>query len=188
VTGRLPSIHPTEDAAAVPPIAVTGLAALFTTHILRDGELVLLILKPSLWFIPLQSMLFSGVIGLFVLGGALANANAPYRVHLYLEIAVVLIAIRLMFAVLQWQARLYVLTNLRFLRLGGVFATALYDCPLRKIAVVRLVAGSRERFLRLGSIEVVPADQSRPVGVWHTVRKPRDVHDKVVAAINRAKQ
>ena len=187
MTARLPNIHPSEDAAAVPPAAVSGLAALFATHVLRDGEIVLLIIKPSLWFIPFQSMLFSGVVGLFALGAGLVNGHME-RIHYYLEIAFILIAVRLMIAVLQWQARLYILTNMRFLRLGGVFATAVYDCPLRKIGMVRLVAGSRERFLRLGSIEVVPTDQTRPLGIWNTVSKPRQVHDKVVAAINKAKQ
>ena len=33
----------------------TSLATLLTSHILRDGELVLLILKPSLWFIVFQT-------------------------------------------------------------------------------------------------------------------------------------
>ena len=55
------SHHASEGAGAAtvdaPPTA-TSLATLLTRHILRDGELVLLLLKPSLWFILLSSLRF----------------------------------------------------------------------------------------------------------------------------------
>src|SRR5438105_587343 len=71
-----PPVFVTQDAAApaaeVAP-GLTSLARLLTSHILRDGELVLLILRPSLWFIAIQSALFIGVVAL--LAALLARAD-----------------------------------------------------------------------------------------------------------------
>src|SRR5438309_1694149 len=50
-------IEGTAGAAEVTPVS-TSLAILLARHLLRDGELVILILKPSLWFILLTSMRF----------------------------------------------------------------------------------------------------------------------------------
>ena len=59
---------------------------------------------------------------------------------------------------------------------------------LRKIARTRIVYTSRERVVRLGTIEIIPADEKLPVAQWQMVAKPLAVHDQVVAAINKAKQ
>src|SRR4051812_5677439 len=54
------TFHPSEGAAAAAATATapatTSLAALLTRHVLRDGELVLLLLKPSIWFILLSAL------------------------------------------------------------------------------------------------------------------------------------
>jgi hypothetical protein len=89
--------------------------------------------------------------------------------------------------VLQWMGRLYVLTDMRILRLSGVFNINIFDCPLRKVARTRVVRSMRERLLRLGSIEVTPCDADCPPGIWNTIAKPDLVNDQIVAAINRAK-
>src|SRR5438128_1209487 len=46
-------------AAVSPAVAARGssLATLLAGHVLRDGEVVLLLLKPSLWFVVFQSIL-----------------------------------------------------------------------------------------------------------------------------------
>jgi hypothetical protein len=186
-----PTLHATEDAAAAPAPRPThgGLAALFTTHILRDGELVLLIRKPSLWFIPLQSLWFAAIAALVAIGLTLAQNQIDFlRTGAYFETAIFLTACRLMWVSLQWMGRLYVLTNLRILRLSGVFTTEVFDCPLRKVAHLRLIATVRERAVGLGSILILPGDDSRPAGLWQTISKPRQVHSEITAAINRAKQ
>jgi len=182
-----PLVYPTEDGAVIPPTAVGGLHALFTGHILRDGEIVLLILKPSLWFILLQSARFSMIVGVFALGAALLNGHVEYRDRFYFEIALVVITIRLMWTVLQWQGRLYVLTDQRIIRLAGVFSTDVFDCMLRKVATVRFTATPPERTLGIGSLEIYPMDEMRPAGLWQTIARPRQVHASVIAAINRAK-
>jgi hypothetical protein len=188
VSGNVPQLHPTEEAAALTPAAGAGLAALLTSHVLRDGELVLLTLKPSLLFIPLQSLRFAVIAGFFALLGVLANGRIDQGDRLYIEIAVILVACRLMVASLQWMGRLYVLTDQRILRLAGVFSTDLFDCPLRKVAEARLTDNVREQLLGLGSIEIIPCDDRRLPSSWQTIARPKKIHAKVLAAITRAKQ
>src|SRR5437016_11226102 len=57
-------LHPSEGGAtaAAPPVpAITSLATLLTRHVLRDGELVILILRPSLWFVFFSTLRFAAV-------------------------------------------------------------------------------------------------------------------------------
>ena len=167
------------------PLA-TSLAALLTRHILRDGELVLLILKPSLWFIVLAAMRFAAAVLMGIIAAKLWLPHvAAVRVA---EVGAFLIAGRVMWAVLQWMGRLYVLTDLRILRLSGVFNVDIFDCPLRKIAQVRVFRSFRERLLRLGSIEITPSDDACPPDDWRTIKRADQVLDTIQATIRRAKQ
>src|SRR5690242_13114767 len=117
-------LHPTEGAGAAAGAAetsvVTSLATLLTRHLLRDGELVILILKPSIWFIPLSSLKFIALVLVGMLALRLFGDHVPHPV-VYFEAGVFLIAGRLMVAILQWTGRLYVLTDLRIARISGVF-------------------------------------------------------------------
>jgi hypothetical protein len=188
MNGRGATVHMTEEAAPAPLPAASALAALFTGHILRDGEVVLLILKPSLWFIPLQSALFAAVTAIIAIAAALVGGRVAYRDRLYFDIAALLVVARMMWAALQWMGRLYVLTDQRILRLSGVVSTDVFDCLLRKVATVRRTASSREKAIGLGSIDIYPSDPDRAIATWQTVAHPRKVHAEIIAAINRAKQ
>ena len=176
-------------AVAVPavPLRRPSLATLLAGHILQDGEVVILILKPSLWFLVLSSLPFAAVASILLMWALIStNASRPQTVA-YVEAAVVLVVGRVMWAILQWMGRFYILTDLRILRVGGVFTVELFDCPLRKIARTRVVASTLERIVRAGSIEIVPQEGSWGLGNWQTIDQPREVHEQIVAAINRAK-
>ena len=184
-----PGVTASESGCANPAAttaAVTPLGAMLARHILRDGELVLLVTKPSLWFILLSSLRFIAIVSIFALG-AIAWEGRHNREWFYIEAAIFLLAGRIMWAVLQWMGRLYVLTDLRVIRLSGVFKVDIFDCALRKVARTQITASLKERLCGTGSIEIVPSDESCPPGVWQTVRRPRDVHELIVATINKAK-
>jgi hypothetical protein len=183
---RVDAINAEGVGVATAPSA-TSLAALLTRHVLRDGELVILLLKPSLWFIVLSSLRFAGVVAVGVIATRVFAEQLPIN-RLLLEAGVFLIAGRLMFALMQWTGRLYVLTDMRIVSITGVFTAHVFDCPLRKIARTRLIYSTRERVCALGSIEIIPSADEIPVGLWQTIARPRAVHDQIVAAVNKAKQ
>jgi hypothetical protein len=70
----------------------------------------------------------------------------------------------------------------------GVFNIELFDCPLRKVARTRMVRGITEQIVAVGSIEIIPQDESAPFGIWQTVGRPQQVHEQILATISRAKQ
>jgi hypothetical protein len=174
--------------ATTVPAGSNALAALLTGHLLQDGELVLLILKPSRWFIILSSLRFAAVVLILMLGAALFDERIPGPASAASSAGAVLITARLMWAILHWIGRLYVLTDMRIVRLDGVFSINIFDCPLRRVANTRVFRSTRERFVRLGSIDIFADDEFNSYSTWQMVRKPQDVHDEIRAAITRAKQ
>lgn len=189
---RSAPVCPSESGATTVPVAEatpSSLVVLLTRHILQDGELVILILKPSYWFILLQSLRFIAATLIVMIAAQVYRENlAPHTPFYVAWTGGILIAGRLMAAILQWMARFYILTNLRIIRLQGVLAVDIFDCALRQVARVRRVTTLRERILGLGSIEIIPLDEEVPIGLWQTIAHPREVHQEIVKAMNRAKQ
>jgi hypothetical protein len=179
---------PGADAATPVVDFVTPLGQLLAGHVLRDGELVLLILRPSRWFILLTSLKFLATTVILM---ALAVIYDDFLRHLsrqYLQVGMFLILGRLMWATLQWMGRLYLLTDMRIVTIKGVFTLAVFDCPLRKVARTLLERTFKEQVCRIGSIVVVPQDEQVPFGSWRMVASPRRVHDMIKATIARARQ
>ncbi len=198
---RAAEIHPAVGRVSAPSVAfisdgaaaaagadslVTPLASLLTRHLLRDGELILLVIKPSVWFVLLSSLRFvaaaliAGIAGRLWIGGSLHQ-------RFWFEATVFIIAGRLAVAAAAWVGRLYVLTDQRVLRLSGLLNVEIFDCPLRKVARTRLLRTLQERLLGLGTIEIIPQEDERPCGVWQMVARPIDVNERINAAIRRAK-
>ena len=176
------------EAAVAAPARVSSLAALLTGHLLQNGEIVLLVCKPSLWFIVLTSLRWAAVIAILLVAAKIYDQKLPANNALYVEAGVFVLAGRIMWAIVQWMGRLYVLTDLRILRLAGIFSVDIFDCPLRRVARTRIVYTTRERITRLGTIEIIPGDEKIPVAQWQMVAQPLVVHDQIIAAVNRAKQ
>lgn len=175
-----------ETCPPAPTAAVTPLGALVARHILRDGEVVLLVTKPSLWFILLSSLWFISVVLIVALGMIAWDSNRNH-IWFYIEAAIFLAAGRIMWSVCQWMGRLYVLTDLRIIRLAGVFKADIFDCALRKVAKTAVVVSVREKLCGTGSIEITCADEEQTTGMWQTIRRPNEVHELIVATINKAK-
>jgi hypothetical protein len=187
-TGPLVCHNGTEGAAAAEGVAAPPLATMLTRHLIRDGELILLTLKPSIWYILFTSLRFCAVVLMVMIGVELLEYQTPYRARVFIEVGILMIAGRVMWAVLMWMSRLYILTDMRILILSGVFNAEIFDCPLRKIARTRIVRTMKDRPLNLGSIEIIPLDENLPIGMWQTISNPKHIHQQVLAAISRAKQ
>jgi hypothetical protein len=173
-------------AAPVPGSRATSLGALLGSHVLRDGELVLLILKPSFWFIVFNSIPFTAFA--ILLGLLCASLDQHREDHLFFELVVFVAAGRLMWATLEWMGRLYILTDQRVLSITGIFGIEIFDCPLRKVVRTRMISPLRERVVGVGTIEIIPSDEASPTGMWQTISRPAEIQEQLIAAINRSKQ
>jgi hypothetical protein len=185
---RKPLLHASESgAAAVARPVAMSLAALLTGHVLRDGEVVLLVLKPSRWLILFNCVPVAAAALLMLLSLRFFHPQMhPKWVRFCIGAAIFIVAGRVMWAICQWMGRLYVLTDQRILRLSGVFNVNLYDLPLRKVSRTQVLRSFKERVCRAGSIVIHPRDESSPPGLWQTIRRPLEVNEAIVAAIHRA--
>ena len=187
--GKQPgSVHPSDaGAAAAPSASVSPLAALLSRHTLRDGEVVLLAIKPSFWFILLSSLWFSAIVLLAAMA-AICFESQPSHIWVYVEGAIFLVAGRIMWSTLLWMGRMYVLTDMRVLRLSGVFKPRVFDCPLRKVSRTEVTRSMREKLCRTGSIEIIPDDPEREAGEWQTIARADEVNDMIQSAVRKARQ
>ena len=176
-----PIVHASE-AADVP--ARVSLAAMLTGNVLQDGEVVQMVLKPSRWFILLNSLLFSGMVVLVIAGLQLTEWKPLGTVSSGAQLAALLIAARMMWSALQWMGRYYLVTDHRLIRLSGVFDVQIASIPLRKVSSVRLYRTVSERLLGKGSIEITSADH--PMMLWQTISRPRQIEQQLRAAVSKS--
>ena len=166
------------------PIAAVDIVP---AHLLDGGEIVILAIKPSLWFIIFTSARWLAAMILIILISKWLGSWIPYlSPPMIAQGALVLAAARLCLAILQWVSRLYVLTNRRIMRLTGIFNIDLFECPLTKIQNTYLTLAWYERITGLGTISFATAGT---VGVeisWANVNNPIELHERVRSAINRA--
>jgi hypothetical protein len=154
---------------------------------LRDGEVILLMQKPSRWYIALSSLWFVVIIVLMLCALHVSRTPQAYMRY-YVDAGLFVISCRVMWAMLNWMGRLYVLTDQRILRFAGVFTTDVFECPLRKVSRTRVVRSISERLLRIGTIEIIPSEEKRIPGAWQMIARPNEAHQQIEAAIRKAKQ
>ena len=162
-------------------------------HLLGGGEIVVLTIKPSLWYILFASarwLLFTGLILLLAL--KLPSWCESYALPLskaaLVKMALAVATARLAAAVLQWACRLYVLTDHRIMRIRGVFNIDMFECPLVKVQNTFMTLSIYERIVRLGSIHFATAGTGRVEATWHNIARPLEVHEQVRQAIGKAQQ
>jgi hypothetical protein len=187
-SARMAEAIPGEAGVPAPEVAAAPgapLALLLAGHLIQDGEIVQLLLKPSMLFVPLSSLWALGVAAM--IGLAPRVFTMPGSTSSYVNLAVLLAVGRLMWATLQWMGRYYILTDRRVMTLMGVFSTQVYQCPLRKVARVRVLRSLKDKALSLGTIELIPTEEEIAVGLWQTVDRPKWVRERVQQAVAKAK-
>jgi uncharacterized membrane protein YdbT with pleckstrin-like domain len=169
-------------------LTVERVEAILPAGVVEDDEVVLLLLRPSLLFVPLASLGAVTVIAVLTLALALIAIRftwAPWNeVHAY-GLGAAAAAARLLWQCLEWWCRIYVLTDRRVIRRMGVLRVAVFEAPLRNIQHTSVFRLLRERIFGLGSIGFATAGSDVFDAFWVAVRRPFDVHRTVVEAIRR---
>ena len=166
-------------------------AGMVPAHLLDGDEVVLLAIKPSLWFIPFSSFRWLAAMGLIIAAAPYLARSVPAvegQGRLIIQAAAVLAAVRLLAAAMQWVSRLYVLTNRRLMRIRGVFNVDIFECPLTRIQNTFLRFGWHERLVGVGTIGFATAGTASTEAYWHNVAHPLEVHERIRRAIQRAMQ
>lgn len=158
-----------------------------TAGLIPAGETVILALKPSRWFV----MLSRG--GLFVVWGIAMLAAWYFGPMLDMPIgtrglqALVLAAgvAALLWSALDWQTRLYLLTDRRMVRVAGIIRQTVREVPLRNVQSVTMSRSARERLTGIGSLGVSSAGSDGYEVTWRMVSRPREALRVVREAVER---
>lgn len=157
-------------------------------HDLLDGdEVVILAVKPSMWYLVLVS-------ARWLIGAATVILLAPWLVGVYTAVtqtgltqaALVVTSLRLVLALLQWSSRLYVLTNRRVMCYRGITQVTLLEAPLVQIRNTYVNDRRLERWCNVGSIGFSLKGSKRVDMWWEQVNAAEEIHDRIRRAIEKA--
>jgi len=158
--------------------------ALIPPNLLDGGECVILATKPSLWFVPIQSLRWLAIVAL-LLALAYSDSIAGYRGTI-VNAALLIGGMRLAWALADWVSRCYVLTNRRIMTIRGFLHVDVFECPLSRIQNTELSLTLTERYTRTGSIVMSTAATGGQTW-WRTVARPLQIHEQVRSAIARSR-
>jgi uncharacterized membrane protein YdbT with pleckstrin-like domain len=162
---------------------LTGVA-----HLLQPGETVILLLRPSVLFVPLaslQSLLAIALATFFLSWLDQRIPNLPGNDRLFIAAGVLCGIIRLLWQVLEWATRMYVLTDRRIIRRRGVIRVSVFECPLSSVQQTAVLQSLRERVCLLGTLCFATAGAASFIALWEFVAKPFEVQRTVAEAIDR---
>ena len=172
------------DVSALPAdLAATMLPA----DLIRDDEIIILLLRPSMLYIPLTSL--GGIAAAVVVALALAYlARFPWIIWTDSQafgVGVGLVTLRLAWQSLEWWNRVFVLTDRRIIRRMGVLRVSVFESSLRNIEHTSVFMQLRERIFGLGTIGFATSGSDVFDAFWVMIRKPFTVHRIVTDAIRR---
>jgi hypothetical protein len=163
------------------------LAAMLPRDLIDGGEVVILLLKPSLWFVvlgPLRTL--AAIVVLTALGVAADTwlSGGVYRGQVVLAGSAAL-CVRLFWQFLEWLSRAYVLTDRRGIRVRGVLTVQVFECALGRVQHTEVVRVLREQLVGVGTLAFTTAGTGRVEAWWEMVSRPMQVQQEVVRAIRR---
>ena len=165
--------------------------ALLPGDVLGDEEIIVLLLKPSLWYVPLASLGGLLLIAFVtVLLAYLARLSASFPLVSWSErdafaFGAALLLMRLGWQALDWWNQVYVLTDRRIIACFGVVRRAVFQAPLTRIQHVAVVQSLRERLAGCGTLAFATAGSDRYDALWLFVRKPFFIYRRVNQTIDR---
>ncbi len=169
-------------------LAPDAVEAALPAGLIQEDEVVILLLRPSLLFVALAPLGSLAVIAIVMLAMALLATRvswAPWSDAQAYMLGVAVAAARLLWQVLEWWSRIYVLTDRRVLRRVGVIRVVVFEANLRNIQHTSVFMPLRERLFGLGTIGFATAGSDVLDAFWEMIRMPFAVHKTVVETIER---
>jgi hypothetical protein len=179
---------PFADAPAVQPDQA---AVELTRDLVQGDEVVILMLRPSLWYVVLSSLGSLIVIALMTFALAYMAkfmSSLPgigWTDKQAFALGIALTALRLGWQSLDWMAKVYILTDKRIIVRSGVLRLHVFETQLKNIQHTVVFARLRERLLSLGTIGFSTAGSDTFEAFWLMIRQPFAVHRIVVDAVKR---
>ncbi len=161
-------------------------AALAKQELLHQNELVILLVKPSLWLVPAESTRFAVVVALLALLAYRTQAlHEIMNNQLLMYVSALLIGARLLYSVLGWISHTYLLTNYRIITVKGARKPEVFHAPLCKINEVAPLTTRLEAALGLGTLGFRVDGHISPAGTWVWIANPDRVQLQIESAIKK---
>jgi uncharacterized membrane protein YdbT with pleckstrin-like domain len=162
-------------------------ASFLPAELLQGGEIIILLLKPSPWYILLAALGSLASIIILILAAlyldAAFNLGASSRDLVLLGVGLVIV--RLFWQFLEWMSRTYVLTDRRVIRIKGFLRVQVFEASLKQIQHTYAFYSLRERLFRLGTLGFATAGTDTIEALWEMIARPRHVHRAITDAIHR---
>ncbi|MGQ0626870.1 MAG: PH domain-containing protein [Phycisphaerales bacterium] len=180
--------------AAPLPIPLTGPSA--APRAGDGGELVILHLRPSAWFILLYRLPLHLALALIALAAQPLAARLPdalgeglrQPLSLAAPLAILALLLSWMVNIIDVLSRTYTLTDRRIARSSGILSRITIEVPLARIQSVALSRSLRERIVGIGSLSLFSAAAGgAPDLSWFMVAQPAALLAQVRAEVDRAR-
>ncbi len=163
-------------------------ATLLPAELLQGGETIVLLLKPSAWWILLRS--FRALTAMAVCFALLIwmRMNSYFTVVARRDLMILcfgLVTVFLFWQFLDWLSRVYVLTDRRVIRVKGVVRVQVFEAALRRIQHTDTTFSLPERLLGLGTVSFSTAGTGGVEASWQAIANPLEVHQIVVQTLSR---
>jgi uncharacterized membrane protein YdbT with pleckstrin-like domain len=172
-----------EDASG--PLAPQIVASVAPEQMLHGDEVVLILTKPSLWFVIITSFRFIVAAALLgVLAGRMQwmiNLNTP---TIATVTALVCVG-RFVWAMLVWSSHTYMLTNQRIVTIKGVLNTTMAQAHLRKVQRTVLYRPLYLKLFGIATVGIGTAATTDFEATWVMIARPQQTYEAIVAAIQK---
>lgn len=178
----------TMNAGEVTGLPVERAAAFLPAELIHNDEIVVLLLRPSVLFIPLSCAWGLMLIAIIALTFALLKIKLswlPWTEQQAYLLGISLVLLRLGWQSAEWYCRVYVLTDRRIIRRMGVLRVSVFETPLKQIQHTSVFVRLRERLFGLGTIGFATAGSDVFEAFWVMIRRPFAVHRRVLETIQR---
>ncbi|MCL2645809.1 MAG: PH domain-containing protein [Phycisphaerales bacterium] len=170
------------------PLSPEIVAGVMPREMLHEDEVVLILTKPSLWFVVITSFRFVLTVMLVgVLAVKLVGASSlGISPHAIATVTALVALGRLIWGLLVWSSHTYMLTNLRVVTIKGVVNTSMYQANLRKLQRTVLWRPWYFRVFGVGTVGFATAATTGFDSTWVMLGRPLAIHEAIVAAVNKA--
>jgi uncharacterized membrane protein YdbT with pleckstrin-like domain len=161
--------------------------AMLPVDLIQGGEIIILLLKPSPWFIILGCLgHLTALVIITIIASVLSLRGVlPLAHNDTMLVGMIAILVRLAWQFLEWLGRVYVLTDRRVIRRMGVLRLFTFETPLSHVQHTEMINLLRERLFGLGTIAFSTSGTDIPEAYWVMLARPKAVHRKIIQAINR---
>lgn len=163
-----------------------GARPIISPSVLLPAEIIIIQAKPSLWYVVFVSLpIVAAGVALTILAFAIDELPNAYQ-HWGIMLGGSVVGLRIVFGLLQWLGRTYVLTDRRILTQTGVFSVRVECLGLEEIENTFVAEAAVQRVLNIGNIFFRCA--SHQALAWEHIARPKEVHAKIVLQIDRWKR